>query len=469
MTTARSHATWAFVICSLAIFITALDNLVVTTALARIHQDLGGGIEALEWTVNGYTLAYAIFLLSGAACGDRFGRRRIFVVGMAIFTLGSAAAAAAPSIGLLIAARALQGVGGAIVTPLTMTILVGAVPPARRGLALGTWGAVAGLAIALGPLLGGVVTHLFGWQWIFWLNVPIGLAAMPLAQRRLAESHGPNDRLDVPGVGLASVALLGIVWALVRGSALGWTSVRVLGATAGGLLALAAFVAWELRAPAPMLPMRFFAQRAFLWANVASFAMYFGMFGSVFLLAQFLQLVVGYTPLEAGLRTLAWTAMPLFVAPMAGGLSDRLGGRPILAFGLVLHATALEWLATVATPGISYEQLVPAMVLAGTGVGCFFSPVASVVMAAVRPEECGQASGATNAIREVGGVLGVAVLAAIFAHHGAYGSAATFVQGCVPALHLGAAVVGLGALAALLIPARRAAVFSAANAVPQAA
>ncbi|MBX5469408.1 MAG: MFS transporter [Thermoleophilaceae bacterium] len=437
---------------------TMLDNLVVITALPVIKRELGGGIETLEWTVNGYTLTFAVLLLTGAALGDRFGRRRMLALGLGVFTLGSAAAALAPSIELLIASRAVQGIGGAIVTPLTLTILTDAVPAEKRGLALGAWGGVAGLAIALGPLVGGAVTEGIAWQWIFWLNVPLGALALPLVRTRLAESYGPDGRLDLPGLALASAALLGIVWALVRGNGAGWTSPEVIGAAVVGVAALAAFVAWELRAPAPMLPMRFFGSRAFAAANAASLAMYAGMFGSVFLLTQFLQLVMGYSPLEAGVRTLPWTAMPLVVNPAAGALSDRIGGRPIMAFGLILDAIAFGWMAAIVAPDTPYAQLVPGLVLAGIGTAAFFAPVANVVMAAVRPEESGQASGATNAIREIGGVLGVAVLAAVFASRGDYGTPTSFVAGFTPALTIGAAIVAVGGGVALLIPRRRAAV-----------
>jgi EmrB/QacA subfamily drug resistance transporter len=453
--TTKSSTLWAFALSSIAIFMTALDNLVVTTALPVIREDLGGSIESLEWTVNAYTLTFAVLLLTGAALGDRFGRRRMFAIGMAIFTAASAAAALAPSIELLIAARAVQGVGGAIVTPLSLTILVGAIAPEKRGMALGLWSGIGGLAVALGPLVGGAVTQGLSWQWIFWLNVPFGLAAIPLARTRLAESRGPNGRLDLPGVALASSGLLGVVLALVRGNGAGWTSPETLGSAAFGVAALVAFVLWELRAPAPMLPMSFFRSRAFAAANAASLALYFGMFGSVFLLVQFLQLVLGYSPLQAGLRTLAWTAMPLVVAPIAGMLSDRIGGRPIMAFGLAADAVAFAWMAMTASPEQSYAALAPALVLAGIGTSSFFAPVANIVMSSVRAEQSGQASGATNAIREIGGVLGVAVLAAVFSHRGGFESGDAFVSGYQPALLIGAAVLAAGAVAALLIPRRR--------------
>jgi EmrB/QacA subfamily drug resistance transporter len=428
---------------------TTLDNLVVTTALPVIHRDLHASLSGLEWTVNAYTLTFAVFLITGAALGDRFGRRRMFVIGLAIFTAGSAAAALAPSIGVLIAARAVQGFGGAIVLPLTLTILSAAVPAERRGLALGAWGGISGLAVAIGPLVGGAVVQGISWQWIFWLNVPIGLALIPLGRLRLQESRGPNDSLDLPGVGLASVGLFGIVWGLVRGNQVGWGSPEIVFALLGGAVVLALFVLWELRTDEPMLPLRFFRNRTFTSANVASLLMFFGMFGSIFLLAQFFQTVQGYSPLDAGLRILPWTAMPIFVAPIAGALSDRIGGRPLMVTGLGLQATGLAWIAVVSTPTVAYSALVVPFILSGVGMALYFAPVANVVLSSVRPEEEGQASGANNAIRELGGVFGVAVLASVFAHYGGYGSGQSFVDGLGPALYVGAAVVAAGAVAAL--------------------
>jgi EmrB/QacA subfamily drug resistance transporter len=447
--TPRSSTIWTFAITSVALFMTTLDNLVVTTALPVIREDLHASLSGLEWTVNAYTLTFAVLLITGAALGDRFGRRRMFVVGLVIFTGASAVAALAPSIEVLIAARAVQGAGGAIVTPLTLTILSAAVPADKRGLALGAWGGISGLAVAIGPLVGGAVVEGISWQWIFWLNVPIGLALIPLAALRLRESRGPNDSLDLPGVALASVGLLGIVWGLVRGNQVGWASTEIVSALVAGSIVLALFVLWELRASAPMLPLRFFRNRTFTAANVASLLMFFGMFGSIFLLAQFFQTVQGYSPLQAGLRILPWTAMPIFIAPIAGALSDRIGGRPLMAVGLALQATGLAWIATVSTPTTPYGELVVPFILSGVGMAMYFAPVANVVLSSVRPEEEGQASGANNAIRELGGVFGVAVLASIFAHYGGYGSGQSYVDGLVPAIYVGAAFVAVGAVAAL--------------------
>jgi EmrB/QacA subfamily drug resistance transporter len=451
----RTTTTWTFVITSVALFMAMLDNLVVTTSLPVIRADLGASIEDLEWTVNAYTLSFAVFLLTGAALGDRFGRRKLFVLGLGIFTAASVAAALAPSVEALIAARAVQGLGGAIVTPLTLTILSAAVSPEKRGVALGAWGGIGGLAVAIGPLVGGAVVEGISWQWIFWLNVPIGLVLIPLAYFRLQETYGPATRLDLPGLTLASTGLFGIVWGLVRGNAVGWSSPEIVGSLAIGALLTTAFVLWEIRTPAPMLPMRFFRNRAFSAANAASLFMFFGMFGSIFLLAQFLQTVQGYGPLDAGLRILPWTAMPIFVAPIAGALSDRVGGRPLMALGLALQAIGLGWLAAVSTPTVPYAELVPAFVVSGIGMALFFAPVANVVLSAVGPREEGQASGANNAIRELGGVFGVAVLASVFSSYGGYESGQAFVDGLVPAVWVGAVVVALGAVAALFIPRKR--------------
>ena len=447
--TQRTALIWTFAISSVALFMTTLDNLVVTTALPVIHKDLHASLSGLEWTVNAYTLTFAVLLITGAALGDRFGRRRMFVVGLTIFTAGSAAAALAPSIDVLIAARAVQGLGGAIVLPLTLTILSAAVPAERRGLVLGAWGGISGLAVAMGPLVGGAVVEGISWQWIFWLNVPIGLVLIPLAYFRLRETYGPNDALDLPGVGLASAGLFGIVWGLVRGNQVGWGSPEIVFALLGGAVVLALFVLWELRTDEPMLPLRFFRNRTFTSANVASLLMFFGMFGSIFLLAQFFQTVQGYSPLDAGLRILPWTAMPIFVAPIAGALSDRIGGRPLMVTGLGLQATGLAWIAVVSTPTVAYSALVVPFILSGVGMALYFAPVANVVLSSVRPEEEGQASGANNAIRELGGVFGVAVLASVFAHYGGYGTGQSFVDGLAPALYVGAAVVAAGAVAAL--------------------
>ncbi|GAB2847302.1 MFS transporter [Actinocorallia aurea] len=454
MRSERATLVWTLVITGLAGFMASLDNLVVTTALPSIRTDLGGGLEDLEWTVNSYTLTFAVLLLFGSALGDRFGRRRVFGAGVALFTAASAAAALAPGIEALIAARAVQGVGAAVMMPLTLTLLTAVTPENRRGVVFGIWGAINGLAVACGPLVGGVLTEHLSWQWIFWLNVPVGVALVPLAILRLRESREPAGRLDITGTLLASAALFALVYALIRGNADGWTSAAVLAGLICGPLLLAVFVAWELRTPHPMLPMRLFRSRAFSAMNAASLLMFVGMFGSIFLLSQFLQTVLGHSPTEAGLRMLPWTAMPLIAAPIAGILSDRIGGRPVVAAGLALQALGLALFALVAAPDVSYAAQLPSLIISGIGMGLYFAPAAGIVMAAVRPEEQGMASGANNALRELGGAIGVASLAAIFAGQGGYTSGQAFTDGLIPALWAGAAIVAVGAAAALVIPRR---------------
>jgi len=449
----RPRTTWTLVLVSAALFMVTLDNLVVTTALPRIRIDLGAPLSGLEWIVNAYTLSFAVLLMTGAALGDRFGRRRMFTIGLSIFTAASGLAALAPTTGALIGARALQGAGAALVLPLTLTLLSEAFPAGRRGVALGIWSGISGLGVALGPVIGGAVVSGISWQWIFWINVPIGLAVVPLALARLTESHGPNRQLDLVGLVLASGGLLGVVYGLVRANALGWTSATVLVSAAVGAALLAGFVLWELRTSTPMLPMHFFRSRAFSATNGVSLAMYFGMFGAIFLLAQFFQTAQGYTPLQAGLRTLPWTAMPIFVAPVAGLLSDRLGSRPLMFTGLALQATALGWLATELSPTLSYGRMIVPFMLAGAGMALVFAPAANAVLGAVRDEEAGPASGATNAIREVGGVLGIAVLASVFTGAGGYESPTSFVAGLTPALAVASVVLAVGALIALAVPA----------------
>jgi EmrB/QacA subfamily drug resistance transporter len=453
MTHNRNKATtyWTLAITSLALFMVSLDNLVVTTALPVIRRDLHATLSQLEWTVNAYTLTFAVLLLTGAALGDRFGRRRMFVAGLTLFTAASALAALSTSANVLDIARALQGVGGAIVMPLSLTILSAAVPPERRGLALGIWGGIGGLAIALGPLVGGAIVSGVSWNWIFWLNVPIGLVLAPLAYRRLAETKGADSGLDLRGLALVSTGLLGVVWGLVRGNSVGWTSFGIVAPMVVGALLVAAFIVWESRTESPMLPMQFFRDRTFALTNVASLFMSFGMFGSIFFLAQFFQTVQHYSPLQSGLRILPWTAMPMLIAPIAGAFSDRVGGQRLMAVGLALQAAGLLWIAAISTPTTPYVDLVGPFMLSGVGMSLFFAPVANVVLSAVRPEHEGKASGANNAIRELGGVFGVAVLAAVFSRVGGYQTAESFTHGMTVAVWIGGSLVAVGAVAAALI------------------
>jgi EmrB/QacA subfamily drug resistance transporter len=443
---------WTLVIVSLGLFMMVLDNLVVNVALPSIRHDLGASIQTLEWTVNAYVLAYAVLLLTGSALGDRLGRKRMFIFGIALFTAGSVGAALSPSIDFLIAARATQGVAAALVTPLTLTLLAEAFPPHQRGLALGVWSGISGIGVALGPLVGGALTQLASWHWIFWVNVPIGIALIPLAASRLVESRGEVKRLDLPGLALASSGLFGVVYGLVRSQSLGWSSAEVVISLIAGTALLVAFVIQELRTDEPMLPMEFFANRGFAVTNAVSLAMYFGMFGSIFFLSQFLQNVLHNSPLEAGVKLLVWTGAVMVVSPLSGFLSERYGSRMFMAAGLGLQAIALGMLASLASVDQSYVSMLIPFVLAGSGMAMVFAPSANAVLSSVRTAQTGQASGATNAIRELGGVLGIAVLATVFTSNGSYASPQAYVSGLTPAMWVGAAVLAVGALIALVFP-----------------
>lgn len=346
------NRTWTLVLASLGVFMTALDTLVVATSLPALRADLHASLESLEWTVNAYNLSFACLLLTGAALGDRFGRRRMFTIGLSLFTVASAAAALAPNAGLLVAARAVQGAGAAIVMPLTLTLISEAFPAEKRGAAIGLWGGIAGLGVAIGPVVGGAVVSGISWHWIFWLNVPVGLIVAPLAFARLRESFGPHARLDLPGLALAGSGLLGVTWALVRASAAGWGSTEVVAALLAGVLLLVGFVVWERRAPEPMLPLALFRNRTFAASNGVSFLLYAGLFGALFLMAQFFQICLGYSPLQSGVRLLAWSMPPMFIAPLAGSLADRYGDRPFMALGLGLQAAGLAWVAAIAGPHV---------------------------------------------------------------------------------------------------------------------
>jgi EmrB/QacA subfamily drug resistance transporter len=453
-TTERSRPAWTLALTSLGLFMVALDTLVVTTALPVLRTDLGARLADLEWTVNAYNLAFACFLLTGAALGDRFGRRRMFVLGLALFSAASAAAALAPTVGALIAARAVQGTAAALVMPLSLTLVSAAFPPEKRGAAIGIWGGVAGLAVAAGPVVGGAVIDGISWHWIFWLNVPIGLALVPLSAALLRESFGPRPRIDLVGLSLAGAGLLGLTWGLVRANTVGWGSAEVSGALLAGAALLGGFLAWERRAPSPMLPLSLFRSRGFSTANAVIFALYAGLFGALFLMAQFLQTAQGHSPLEAGIRMLPWTATPVVVVPIVGWLADRYGNRPFMVLGMALQALGLGWVALMVEPDIGYLRLGIALTVAGIGTSMCFPSITNAVLGAVPPSEAGVASGTNSAVRELGGVFGVAVLAAVFIRQGVYTSPDVFVDGFQAALLTGAGITGIGFLAALLAPGR---------------
>ena len=445
----------ALALTCLAGFMVALDALVVATALPALQRELHATLATLGWTVNAYALTFGAGIITGAALGDRLGRRRTFAAGLGLFTTASAACALAPTAEILIAARAIQGLGAAIVSPLSLTILASAFPTARRGAALGIWGGVAGLAVASGPLVGGVLTQGLSWHWVFWVNVPIGLAVSALALVRLPETYGPPTRLDLPAVGLVSVGASAIIWGLIRANDVGWSSAEVLGSLGLGSLLLGAFVAWEARATEPMLPLRLFRNRTFSGASASGFLMAAALIPAAFLISQYLQFVLRDSPLEAGLRFLPMTATPLLVAPLAGLLSDRIGQRPLIIAGLVLQAAGLAWFALVAGPAVPYVQLVAPLVVAGAGVSMPFATTATAALSAVVTADVGKASGATNTLRQLGAAVGIAVTTAVFAANGQLGSPAAFDAGFRPALGVAAGISLLGAITALAVATHR--------------
>jgi EmrB/QacA subfamily drug resistance transporter len=436
------------------IFMVTLDNLVVTTALPVIKADLGSSLTDLQWFVNAYTLPFAAFLLTAAALGDRLGRRRMFIAGIALFTLASAAAGLATESWQLTAARAVQGLAGAAVAPLSLTLLAQAVPDRLRNAAVGIWGGISGLGVAVGPVVGGAVVEGLDWHWIFWLNVPVGVIAVVLAATVLRESRGGAVRLDPLGLVLAAVGMLALVWGVVDGPDHGWSSGTVLTRLIGGAALLTAFVAWQRRNRTPMLPLSLFRSRGFSLVNIVTLTFAAGAFGSVFLLAQFFQVVQGLSPLAAGVRTLPWTMAPMVVAPLAGIFADRIGLRRLIIAGQVFLATGVLWIALATATDVSYGDLVIAFVLAGIGMGLTFAPISTMALGSVSPEERGVASGANNTIRELGVAVGVAVLASVFSSYGDYTSHAAFVDGLRPAVTVGAAIIAVGAVIAFWLPSR---------------
>ena len=454
MTTTRRN-TWVLVLTGIGSVMAAFDTLVVAAALSTIRLDLGASIEQLEWTVNAYNLSFAVLMITAAALGDRYGRRRLYATGLGLFAAASAACALAPDAGWLIAGRAVQGAGAALIMPLGLALLTASFPPERRGAAIGIFSAITGIAVASGPLVGGAVVEGLAWQWVFWVNVPIGLIAIPFVLTKLRESHGPDTALDIPGLALVSGGALGIVWGLVRGNVAGWESLEVVASLAIGVLLIVAFVAWELRAREPMLPMSFFRSRGFSAGNAAIFFTFASLFSCVFFFAQLLQTGLGHDPLATGLRLVPWTVTFLTVAPLAGALSDRIGERPLMAGGLALQAVGLTWVASIAEPGMSYGTFIVPAVIAGIGVSMAIPAAQSSVVGSLAPEAIGKAAGANSMMRELGGVFGIALAVSVFAGAGSYASAGEFLDGFAAAVAAAAALSAAGAVCALALPPTR--------------
>ena len=448
----RRRSAWVLWLTSVASFTVALDVLVVTTALGTIRRDLHASVGELEWTLTAYNVCLAGFMMTGAALGDRFGRRRLMIAGIAAFTAGSATCALSPAIGWLIAGRIIQGIGAALVAPLALPLVSDAYEPERRGRALGIVAGVTGLATLAGPLIGGGITQALSWHWIFWVNVPIGIALIILVRGRVAESYGPGRSIDLPGVCLATGGLAALAWGLVRAASAGWAAPDVAAGLAAGVLLAAAFVGWERRAAQPMLNVRLFHSRAFSATNAATVCHAAIVLGAVFLMAQFLQSELGVGSFGAGVRLLPWTGSMIVVAPVAGRLSDRLGTRPVIIGGLALAAAGYAWLAWMSRPGVSYPALVGALVVTGIGNSSVFPALSSAVAASVHRDDIGPAAGINNAAAEIGGVLGIAVVALAFAAAGSFATAASVAHGFRAAATLCAGISVAGALAGAFAP-----------------
>ena len=453
----RPSPLWLVLVATaLPMFMATLDNLVMTNALPVLHEEFGASVEELQWFMNAYTHAFASTILMAVALGDRFGRRTLFLIGIAVFTLSSAFAALATDPGQLITARALQGFGAAAIMPLSLTLLAGSVPLARRPLAIGIWGGVAGLGVATGPLIGGAVIEGWAWQAIFWINVPVGIVSVGLALLALPNSFGARLRADIVGLVLSGLGLLGLVYGIVRGNEAGWDSLEVLGSLIGGGVLLAAFLVWEARTAAPLLPLRLFRDRSFSVANVVGFGFSFGAFGSIFILIQFLQVVQGSTPFEAALQTSPWTLAPMVVAPVAGLIAPRVGTRALIVTGLLALGGALFWLTGLLDASVEYPAYVAPFIVAGIGMGLVFAPSATAVLATMAPDDHAKASGTNSMLREVGVALGIAVSTAVFTGAGGALNPIDYAVGAQPAVLVGAAVLAASALVALLLPSGRA-------------
>jgi len=450
-TLARTHLGWVLGLTSTAYFMVVLDSVVVATALPRMQRDLHAGLASLQWTLTAYNIAFAAGIITAAALGDRFGRRRVFTIGLALFTVASAACAVAPDVSALIAARTVQGLGGAVVLPLSLTILTTAFPAERRGMIVGAYGGLAGLAVAMGPIVGGAVTQGIDWHWIFWINVPIGVVALPLAMRLLPESRGAQERLDLLGVVLLTGSVVAIVWALVRAGQAGWASPEIIGCLVSGAVLLLAFAAWEQRVSEPMVPLRLFRSRAFAAGNATSFLMAGAIFAAGVFVTQEFQLARGYSPVSAGLRLLPFFATPMFISPVAGAVSDRIGRRPVMVTGLFLQAAGFAWVAITGSLSASWIELDIALLVAGVGVSMALPTVPTAVLNAVAPRELGKASGINYMMQRFGAVFAVAIASAVFAAYGNLSTPAGVTDGFKPALAACAGFALLAALGALTI------------------
>ena len=432
---------------SLAGFMIGLDATVVATALPTIHATLHASASTLGWTVSAYSLAFAALILTGTALGDKFGRRRVFLAGFTVFTLSSAACALAPTATALIVARAVQGAGGGIATPLGLVLITEAFPIHRRGAVVGAYGAIAGVAVGFGPVIGGAIVQGIAWPWVFWVNVPVGIILVTVGRRLLAESRGPSRRLDPVGLALATGAVFAVTDALLRGPQAGWHSAEVLSLFGIGAALAAAFVRAERRLANPMIPPHLLANPMLRAAVTTRFLLFATILGAAFLVPQYLQLAHGFSPLSTGLGLLPFTGPMMLIAPVAGKVADRLGDRVPITAGFALSAVGFTLLGLTVTATGGYLTVAGPLLLAGLGVGLAVPTTVSGSLRAVGPQRVSLASGVGATLQNIGGVFGVATAAAVFAGSGSYLSPAGFVHGLRPALLALAILAALGVLA----------------------
>jgi EmrB/QacA subfamily drug resistance transporter len=453
-TTDPTHLGWVLGLTSTAYFMVILDSVVVITAMPRMQLNLHASLSTLQWTLNAYGIAFAAGIITAAALGDRFGRRKVFSIGLVLFTVASAACALAPNVSELIAARTVQGLGGATVLPLSLTILTTAFPIERRGMIVGIYAGLAGLAVALGPIVGGAVTQGINWHWIFWINVPIGVVAVLLGLWLLPESLGPPQRLDLVGVGLVTGGVVPLVWALSRANTVGWSSAEVVSTLVAGTVLLGAFVRWERSVSEPMVPLGMFASRDFGFGNLTTFLMMGGIFAAGFLVTEEFQLARHYSPVAAGVRLLPFFGTPMIIAPLAGALSDRIGRRPVMVVGLTMETAGFVWVAWGGSLGTSWIELVIALLIGGIGISMALPTVPVAVLSAVAPEEMGKASGINYMAQRFGAVFAIAIGTAVFSSYGGFGTAETITAGFKPALWACALFAFLAALSAMAMSPR---------------
>jgi EmrB/QacA subfamily drug resistance transporter len=436
---------WTLVAVSFGLFMIMLDNTVVNVALKSIQDDLKVSIASLEWVVNAYFLTFAVLLLSGGKLADRYGRRRIFVIGLAIFTASSLACGLATSGSMLIAFRAVQGIGAALMNPATLSIIAATFPPRQRGMAMGIWVGVSAVALALGPITGGFLAEYAHWSWIFFINVPIGVLAIAAARLVIRETKDTSteQRLDLPGLATSGVALFALTYGLVEANRKGWTSAEILSLFGVAVIGFVAFILLEQRQRNPMLDLSLFRNPTFSGANLTMALVALSMFGVFFFVSLFVQGVLHYSPVKAGASFLPMTLCIVFFAPVSGKLSDRLGGRWLMAGGMLLVSLSLV-LFSLLDAGSDFWNLLPALLVGGAGMAMAMTPTTAAAMSAVPVDKAGVGSGVLNSMRQVGGSLGVAISGAIL------GSYASFVDGFQAALHVAAGIAFAAAIVAFV-------------------